>query len=195
MDEVPILGVSETKDAFKTFQAMYGPPAYIRRAREVEAALERLLDRCRRQRDEWLAMVGLRLGVLSGLAGEWPALAPLLDGADELGRLERLERDLAPSLRVPVAPTTSRRRLRRALLELAESIARFNRRWEAYLRAVDLGPLNELRDGYNRHYVLEKECAVRSPRLAREGFVRLEPFTTADLFALLPPLPVPFLAG
>jgi hypothetical protein len=195
VDEVPILGVQETKDAFKTFQAMYGAPAYVRRAREVEAALERLLQRCRTQRDEWLPMVRLRLGILKALAGAWPALAPLLADEKQLGQLEQMERDLAPSLRAPVAPTASRRRLRRALLELRASVEHFNRRWQAYLSAVDLDAVNGLRDGYNRYYVLEKECAVRSPRLAREGFVRLEPLTTAHLFAALPPLPVPLPAG
>jgi hypothetical protein len=75
--------------------------------------------------------------------------------------------------------------------ELAESLERFNRRWLEFLRGVDVGPVNELRDGYNRYYLLEKECALRSPRLARQGFTRLEPLTVAELTALLPPLPVP----
>ena len=56
---------------------------------------------------------------------------------------------------------------------------------------MDLGPVNEVREGYNRYYLLEKECALRSPLLARQGFVRLNPLTVDDLAALLPPLPVP----
>jgi hypothetical protein len=54
-----------------------------------------------------------------------------------------------------------------------------------------LGPLNELRDGYNRYYLLEKECAIRSVALARRGFTPLPPLTLDDLAVLLPPLPVP----
>jgi hypothetical protein len=54
--------------------------------------------------------------------------------------------------------------------------------------------VNEARDGYNRYYVLEKECAIRSALLARRGFCRLEPFTLEQLAALVPELPVPRLA-
>jgi hypothetical protein len=39
--------------------------------------------------------------------------------------------------------------------------------------------------------VLEKECAVRSARIARQGFVPLEPLTIDDVSAQLPLLPVP----
>ena len=56
---------------------------------------------------------------------------------------------------------------------------------------LDLSGINELRDGYNRYYVLEKEFAVRSARVARHGFVPLEPVTSGVLFELLPLLPVP----
>ena len=97
--------------------------------------------------------------------------------------------DLAPQLRTPVSVTTSRRRLLRALCELKDSIELFNRRWQRYLMQVDLSWVNELRDGYNHCYVLEKECAVRSPQLARAGFERLERLTATTLLALLPPLP------
>jgi hypothetical protein len=191
VDEEPIPSV-EDRDAFKTFVSIYGGPAYIRRAREVEGALEHLLARCRQQREEWLTMVRLRLGVLKVMAGDWPALTPLLD-EEQLDHLARMYADLAPQLRMPVAVTSSRRLLRRALRELCESIEAFNRRWLAYLTRVDLSWVNELRDGYNRYYVLEKECAIRSPRLARVGFQRLEPLTAESLRALLPPLPVPAL--
>ena len=59
------------------------------------------------------------------------------------------------------------------------------------LEETDLTEVNALREGYNRYYLLEKECAVRSARLARQGFRRLEPVTLEELAALLPPLPVP----
>jgi hypothetical protein len=90
---------------------------------------------------------------------------------------------------VPV-PTNSPRALRRAVVVLQTSIRRFNRRWSAFLAELDLAPLNKQRDDYNRYYVLEKECALRSPRLAREGFRELRPLTLDDLAAQFPPLPV-----
>jgi hypothetical protein len=191
--EVPIAGRDDANDAFKQFQAIYGAPAYVRRARSVEAAYDLLLERCRRQREEWLPMVRMRLGTLHALAGEWEKLRPLVAELD-LERLRELYAQLSPRLRVPVEPTTSSRLMRNTLAELRESLELFNRRWSSYLAMIDLKEINELRDGYNRYYVLEKECAVRSARLAREGFTRLEPLTTADLFRLLPLLPVPNLA-
>jgi hypothetical protein len=193
VDEVLIPSVENSKDAFKLFQALYDAPAYVRRARDTEAAYDRLLERCRRQRNEWLAMVRIRLGTLRALAGEWVAVLRCLADEDHLHQLEQMHAELTPKLRTPIAPTRSHRRLRGAVVELRESIERFNRRWRSYLPTVDLTHVNELRDGYNRYYLLEKECALRSPRLARQGFVHLEPLTTAELFVALPLLPLPAL--
>jgi len=77
------------------------------------------------------------------------------------------------------------------LRALRESLATFNRRWLEFLPTIDLTSVNEARDGYNRYYLLEKECATRSPRLARQGFQRLELFTVQELTAMLPILPIP----
>jgi hypothetical protein len=191
VEEVPILGSGDEQRLLKEFQANYAPPAYVRRAREVEAALEQLLYHCRSRRAEWLPMARLRLGTVRALAGDWEALRPWLANEEQLAVLRDLEATLQPRLRVPVEPTSSARVLRRALRELGESIERFNRRWHAFLPSVDLTRVNALRDGYNRFYLLEKECAVRSPRLARQGFRRLEPLTSDQLAVLLPPLTVP----
>ena len=43
--------------AIQQLQGLFDAPAYVRRGRRVQAAFEELLDRCRRQRDEWLGMV------------------------------------------------------------------------------------------------------------------------------------------
>jgi hypothetical protein len=191
VDDVPILGRGDEHNLLKQFEAQYGAPAYIRRAREVEAAWEGVLHRCRLQREEWLLMVRVRLGLLRGLAGDWPALLPLLADEEQVGVLRRLEEEVQPRLRTPVRRTSSRWALRRAVRELNDSLERFNRRWHEFLPQVDLARVNELREGYNRYYLLEKECAVRSTRVARQGFRRLEPAMTADVAAALPPLPVP----
>ncbi len=169
----------------------HGEPAYVRRGRAVEHALADLLDYCRGRRDELLRMVRTRLGLLFAQAGEWAALAPLVRDAGQLQLLEELHARLAPRLRVAVAPTGSRRALARTLRELAESIERFNRRWLEFLPSVDLARVNEVRENYNRYYVLEKECATRSASVARQGYRPLAPFTHADLADRLPPLPVP----
>jgi hypothetical protein len=192
VDEIPILGRDDDRHMFQHFLAQYDAPAYVRRARQVQDAFDELLARCRRQREEWLAMVCTRLATLYALAGEWDRLRPLL-AEDTLRELRELHAELASEVRVPTERTSSVRALRRAVTELKESAERFNRRWRDYLSKVDLSPVNQLRIGYNRYYLLEKECAVRSPRLARQGFRRLAPLTREELTALLPPVPVPAL--
>ena len=75
------------------------------------------------------------------------------------------------------------------------SIDRFNKRWLNYVHTLDLTRINELRDGYNRYYLLEKECAMRSARLARQHFRRLEPMTREAVLDRFPLLPVPAFDG
>jgi hypothetical protein len=188
VDDVPI-PASEAKEAVQLL-GMAGEPAFVRRGRLVHQAMEQVLGRCRQQRREWLDMVRLRVGQLRCLAGQWDALRPFL-AQDEIDALARLHDELHPELRLPIQATSSRWLLRSALQELRESVERFNQRWEPYLRGVDLHSVNQARDEYNRYYVFEKECVVRSHHVALGGFHRLEPATTQDLFAALPLLPVP----
>jgi len=181
--------IADRGDGLREMESRFGPPAYVRRARQVQDALDALLEQCRRRRAERLEMVRLRLGLAHALGGGWDALRPFLADGDQLAVLRRLHLDLAPRLRAPVEPTSSAWALRGALQELNESILRFNRLWREFLAGLDLGPVNALRDGYNRYYVLEKECALRSARLARQGFRPLTPLTAADLEDFLPTLP------
>ncbi len=189
MDDVPIGGGGEWREA-KEVMAQYDAPAYVRRARQVQDAFDSLLARCRQQRAEWLAMVRLRVGILRARAGDWDALRVLLE-EDQIAALRALHDSLSPELRAPVEPTTSVRALRGALADLRESIERFNRRWEEFMATVDVEEVNQRREDYNRYYLLEKECALRSAVAARHGFRRLEPLTLGELHALFPPLPVP----
>jgi hypothetical protein len=191
VEQVPIVGREDSDGFFEQFLARYDAPAYIRRARQVQDALDQLVSRCRRQREEWLALVRTRLGLLQARAGDWARLRPWLADDAQLDVLRQLHAALEPRLRAPMAPTSSPRVLRRALRELRDSLERFNRRWREFLPTVDRSTVNALREGYNRYYLLEKECAVRSVRVARQGFHPLGPLTTDELAALLPALPVP----
>jgi hypothetical protein len=169
--------------------ARYGEPPYARRARAAEEAYDTLLEQCRRRREELLADVRRLLGRLRPPAGDWAALRPWLADAAQVGALE----ELAAAVPAPAeasAPVGARHR-RRALRALAGAVARFNAAWGEFLHGLDLSGVNALRDGYNRYYVLEKEMALRSPVLARRGFLPLPELTVDDLAALLPPLPVP----
>jgi hypothetical protein len=193
VDDFTILAFDSDRRELKQLLALNGTPPYAVRALQTEAAFEHLLDRCRKQRDTLLTLVRTRLAALRALAGDWTALRSWLDDDAQLAVLEGLHAELRPQLRVPVATTSSSRALGRALHELVESLKRFNRRWQEFLPTVDVSHVNALREGYNKYYVLEKECVLGSPRLARQGFRPLEPLTTAGLASHFPPLPVPVL--
>jgi hypothetical protein len=170
--------------------AQYDAPAYVRRARGVEAALENLLERGRRQRREWLFGVRLNLGFLRPSVRSWTDLRPLLADDQQVEILEQLHSE-AGDPEAPMTGPADNRGRRRALVRLRGSVERFNRRWLAYVDKLDLGDLNRLRDGYNRYYLLEKECAVGPARLLPQLFRKLPPLTHADVLAELPPLPIP----
>jgi len=188
---MPIGGHDRTEDMARYLLGRYDVPAYVRRARRVEDALEDALRRCQCQRDEWLEMVRLRLGMLRAILGKWENLRPLLADDAQVEMLRALEAELRPELRAPVATTRSKRVWRAALADLVESLEHFNCRWREYLQQFDLTPLNKQRQDYNRYYLVEKECAVRSARLARHGYRPLQTMTNAELEAAIPPLPVP----
>jgi hypothetical protein len=175
MDEAINLGRGDR--LFQEFAARYDVPAYVRRARRMQEAFDDLVARCRKQREEWLDMVRIHTRAARALAGPTP---------DGWLALLRSALDLPVAETVPASP----RKLRQALCELQESVERFNCRWRRFLSEVDLTAVNELRDGYNRCYILEKECALRSARLARIGFQPMKPVTVEDLLALLPLLPL-----
>lgn len=168
----------------------FDAPAFIRRAKRVEESYRALLARLESERSDKLKMVCLTLGQLHALAGAWPALVPLLT-AEDIARLIALHNRLQPRLRMPLEPTRSARVLRLAIAELREAMERFNRRWQEVLDQLDLAPLNAERDGYNRYYLLEKECALGSARAARASFRPLQPMTRDHLWELFPLLEVP----
>lgn len=169
--------------------AAFDAPAYLRRARATEAAWEQILRRCSRQRAEWLQIPRLRLGILfARLDGSHGLRAHLLDPG-QFEELAALHADWQPSLRMPVVKARSTAEIGAAIRQTALSFERFNRRWEQFLSRVDLTEVNRLRDGYNRYYVMEKECAVRSAVIALAGFRPLPAATIDDLRIAFPPLP------
>jgi hypothetical protein len=190
MDEVPQAElISEGRGRLELLGLLDGP-AYIRRARGVEEALARLMAQLRAKRDELLTIPRLRLGTLHALAGGWDALHGLAS-LEAIAALSQLHEELAPRMRISITPSRSRARLLAALADVQAAHQRFNLRWEKHLSSADLSEVNRLRDGYNRYYVLEKACALRSDVLARHGFEPLPPLKLEDLRAAFPPLPVP----
>lgn len=182
--------------AFDTDQRMakeitgrFGGPSFMRRAKQVETAWTDLRERIAKMRLEHLEIVRLRLGQLHALAGGWERLQPLI--SDHFGEVRSLYEELQPRLRMPLEPATAPRILRSALGEMREAMEAFNQRWTKVLAKVDLKPMNDARDAYNQYYLLEKECALGSSRIARLGYHRLEPVTLDDLRKEFPLLKLP----
>src|SRR5688572_14168031 len=148
--------------------SQYGGPAFLRRAHRAHAALTPLPAKQTKTRVAWLGIVEIRLITVQCLARDWGRLRPWLSPTD-IQLLERLNSQLQPVLRAPVSPTRREAAIRSALVELSESLRRFNDRWRKLIAGTDLGEVNQRRDEYNRYYLLEKECAVGSPRIARQG--------------------------
>ena len=167
MDEIVIPGKADPQ--FQQVVAQFGGPAFLRRAQRAENALADLMSRLTRTRSEWLTMVRLRLGQVHALAGGWHRLEALFS-AECLAALKGLYNELAPRLQVPLAATDNDTTLCAALDDLRASMARFNERWRAHLAQTNLTEVNQRREEYNRWYVFEKECAVGSVRIARQGF-------------------------
>jgi hypothetical protein len=165
----------------------FDAPAYIRRARRVDDALACLLERCGGQREKALKPVRHRLEVLESVAGGRDVLAALLSHPEPVDLIAELHQAGAE---LSARPASSRRTLQRAVAELNDSVQAFNRRWTRFLEQVDLGPVNDARAGYNRYYVLEKECAVRSVQVARQGFQPLPPLMLEELKERFPCLPI-----
>ena len=167
-------------------------PAFVRRAKAVQAAENGLFARCYRDRDELLEFPKLRLATLHALVGgEWSALAELLLDSNDREYLQELHDQWAPELRVPLSRTYQHRKLRKACEELITSFERFNRAWEKYVSSIDLAEVNRARENYNRYYVLEKACAFQSERIARDGFEELLMMQASELQERLPQLSVP----
>jgi hypothetical protein len=194
MQELPPVGSSEDRHLFQMILGYYDAPAFIRRIKRVEEAGRVIKEHLHRKREDELAMVRLRIGQFRALAGDWQAVRPLLATEESLDLLRDLHDALEPKLRLPLEPTNSLRTLRGALQELVEAMEAFNRRWRKYIDGFDLTIVNALRDGYNRHYLVEKECALGNGAVARLGFKRLDPVTTADLLRDAPLLEMPQLA-
>src|SRR5262249_51594221 len=87
---------------FQQLLTAYDAPAFLRRDRRVREAYDHVLERCRRQRHEWLGMVRTRLGALAALAGTWETLLPLVANPEQIALLRAMDADLQPNLRAPI---------------------------------------------------------------------------------------------
>lgn len=183
-----------TDDGFEFFQAAiaaHDAPAFMRRARDMHVAWQGIHEKLQFQRLKLLEFSRLRLATLFALLGPNRGASFPICRPEDLPYLEERFREWSPKLRIPIQPATRQRPVRIAFLELIESFERFNQRWTQAIADVDLAYVNLLRENYNRYYVMEKECAVRSSLVASSGFVPMEPATREQLLAEFPLLLIP----
>ncbi len=180
-DETPLLGV-ETE--MKELLGMFDAPAFARRGLELEHAHFRLSERFRRERGPMLDMVRLRLRQWAAVADQ-PGASILEINFDELARLVEGTTDIAPATLGGV------RKPRAVARDLIASAERFNLRWTKFVEETNYAPINHMIERYNRYYLIEKECTMRSARLAARNFEPRPSINTATIFRDFPLLPVP----
>lgn len=170
--------------------ASFGPPAYVKRGLAVEEAWQVLGNKIRACRQAWSEPLGRLCSQLRHQSGDLAKFRPWLAGEEDLTRLLELDRNLAFTLKYPPAPVLWLWTLQGNLRRLRHLTVDFNQAWSSYLDTVDLGPVNRAREQYNRWYLLEKECAMRSTRLAVGSYRPFPLATREDLVRAFPPLPV-----
>ena len=170
---------------------LFDVPSFARRGLDLEGGLARLHSRCEAVRSAMLEMVRLRLR-------QWAAVATGPDDWRDTfdGPVAPLW-PLAGSVEPPrwTGRAGNARRRRAAGRDLIASVERFNRRWSEFISRLDLDPVNARIDAYNRYYLLEKECALGSHRLAHRFFSHRAPIAHAELFERHPTLHTPRLSS
>ena len=155
-------------------------PAFLRRARGLTAALENLDRKLTRERLAMLHGPRLHLRTIAvAVHQDWTKLKPYLRNparaVDFEFWFEQWNRDM------PVPDWAGKHRLvknlNRPLRDLNASIQRFNKDWIPFLIRYDLTPVNEVIQGYNDYFVLEKACAFGNESLAKKGFERVDEVT------------------
>jgi hypothetical protein len=186
MERSPPTLNADFETELKEMMGLFDVPAFARRGQHLEITLRNLHDRCRRARGQLLDMVQLRLR-------QW---SRAVTGPDEWSTVFTCPIEPLWPLAAAERPTwaefpASIRRQRIIAGDLIAAVLRFNRRWPRFLEQLNLDPANTVIDQYNRYYVLEKECAMGSARLAARHFQPVHLITTSRLLDDHPPLPVP----
>jgi hypothetical protein len=181
---------NDVEAELKEMMGLFDAPAFARRGHDLEDMLRRLRERCRRARVERLDMVHIRLRQWSSAVtgpGAWSSVF-----AASIEPLWPLSEATPPRWADSPAPLRRQQAIAR---DLIAAIVRFNQRWAQFLDGLKLDAANAVIDGYNRYYLLEKECVMGSARLAARFFTPAPRLTHEQLLRDHPLLPVPELLG
>lgn len=174
-------------DVAKRVLGLFDQPAYIRRALCVEDAIRLVESKVDAARQEMLTPVRRALQKWWLLISAKPSLEDSLDEVNRAAIGELFER--VPIGDRPKGPVGWLTRPAGVLRELSSAIERFEPSWTKYVESVDLTSIDHLIESYNRYYLLEKECAFRSPRAAARGFTPMSPYDRTRLRHRYAPLP------
>ncbi len=166
--------LTATDPEMRQLLGLFDVPAFARRGHEMEFTLACLRERLVRERLAMLEMVRTRLR-------QWCKLATSSEDGREAFNLAVAEWlcEVEPNPPTWACLPGSHRQRAAAAKDLLASVERFNRRWSRFLDELNLDRFNAMIDGYNRYYVLEKECVFGSARLAARHF-RPQPRLTAE---------------
>jgi hypothetical protein len=159
----------------------FDTPAYVRRGLAVEEMWLSLQGKLQHTWTEWSGPMGMLCSQLRHQADGLEKFRPWLGSDEDLARLLELDRRLNFRLKYPPGKSLWLWPLKGSLKRLRQMGLHLNEAWAKHLATLDLGPLNRARELYNRWYILEKECAMRSARLAAGGFEMLPMATVKDL--------------
>ncbi|MFN9719780.1 MAG: hypothetical protein ACK58L_13860 [Planctomycetota bacterium] len=181
------------RQLFQQIIATFDSPAYMRRSRDTEAAWNDVVTQCRSHYQSAAEIPLLRLVQVCRLCGR--DLAQLVVRNSSLLREPTVDEFQAMLARwseriQPMLLRADRSGMNGdavlAWQTFVSSCERFNRGWQAFVVGVDLSEINRLRRDYNEYFLLEKECAVHSPLVARMEYEPLTPATHDDLIRMFP---------
>lgn len=171
----------------------FDAPAFIRRAKSVEMDTETLFFQCQKHRNSWLhqpqrSFHGIKARV-GGTPPDWQRLLAWSKQPEQIAYLHALDPFLEPALRFPPKPARWFWGISQEIETLRSQIRSFNQAWLVWVRELDFTQINSARDGYNKWYLLEKECSVLSRAVASQGFEPLPLLQPDDILARFPLLP------
>lgn len=171
----------------------FDAPAFIRRAKSVEMDTETLFHKCKKHRNGWLHQPQRAFHAIKSRVGgtppDWQRLLAWSKQPEQIAYLRDLDPFLEPALRFPPKPSRWFWGISQEIEILRKQIKGFNQAWLEWVQELDLSEINNARDGYNKWYLLEKECSILSCAVASQGFVPLTLLTPGDILSWFPLIP------
>lgn len=159
-------------------------PAFLKRSRSVDEAIEALFHRCREKRNSMLYGSRLKLGELAAIVQhDWSQLAKFLEDGKRVQVYADLYAELSDASPTPEWAHAGAWALskRKPLRAFHQSVEKFNLAWTDFVRAFDFRAINGLIADYNEHYPVEKACAFGRDDISHLGFQPRHELTAEDL--------------